>query len=53
MAEKNRPPVKEGGQMMIPGAWLIAIMNWGLVRVGLREHYSIFDGLLTLFWRRP
>ena len=42
---KNRPPVKKGGHKMIPGAWLIAIMNGGLVRLGLREHYSIFDGL--------
>ena len=44
-ALKNRPPVKKGGKKMILGAWLIAIMNGGLVRLSLREHYSIFDRL--------
>mgnify|MGYP003310285890 CR=1 FL=1 len=51
-AIKNRPPVKKGGHKMIPGAWLIAIMNGGLVRLGLREHYSIFDGLPAWSLRR-
>ena len=35
----------ENGQKLILGTWFKYLDKWGLVRYGLREHYSIFNGL--------